>query len=245
MTSRTVHIFGSCVSRDALEFASGVTVGKYCARQSVVAAVSPLPEESLRQALEIAPGTHDFHRRCVVEDFEKTTLALLAERPVEEPVVIDFIEERVALGVLRDGSVVTFSQAATAYSNARSLVARLVRPYSAEYVQMFESAIGPFAERLGARPVVLHRALYAEGDWNWEEANRVLEHFYSLAERHLAQAAVIEVPASLRVSSPGHKWGVAPYHYVDGYYRGFVEQWSQALGDGLAAKPSFTLQKAG
>jgi lysophospholipase L1-like esterase len=240
MNNNELHIFGSCVSRDAVEFAQGLRVGKYLARQSAVSAVSNPPARETLDALQFKEGTHPFRRRVVEEDFRKTALSELAQQ--DGVLLLDLIEERVPIGVTPCGALVTYSKAASEFSNARSLIQRMIAPYSDEHRDLFRKSIPVFAERIGPRPVVIHRALYAEGDWNFERANRVLGEFYDLAAKRLKSATVIEVEP--RVSSASHKWGLAPYHYIDAYYRSFVEQFSASTGINVSVKQGFTMQQA-
>jgi hypothetical protein len=242
--SNELHIFGSCVSRDAVEFAHGARVGKYSARQSVVSAASERPSQETLDAFQLKEGTNPFLRRSVEADFCKTSLRELAAQDPAAVVVLDLIEERVPLGVTHCGALVTYSQAASGFSNARTLIQRLIPAYSDEHRELFAKAIPVFAERIGPRPVIIHRALYAAGNWNFERANRVLGEFYDLIATHLKSATVIEVDPQHRVSSASHKWGFAPYHYVDAYYRSFVEQFSASTGINVAVKQGFTMQKA-
>lgn len=244
MTTNEINIWGSCVSRDAVEFASGAKMGMYCARQSVVSSVATPVSQETFQALEFKEGTHPFHRRLVEEDFLKTSLTQLCERHPNGALIFDLIEERVPIGVTKCGTYVTFSQAASGFSNARSLISRMIQPYSDEHVELFATAINDFAGRLANRTVVIHKALYAEGDWEFETANRVLSDFYDMAVKSLNSSVVIEVVDGLRASSSSHKWGVAPYHYVDDYYQDFVEQFAERTGLPVSVKPEFTLQKA-
>ena len=243
MAAREVNIFGSCVTRDALEFAQGLAVGKYCARQSVISAVAPPPAPKTLAALRFNPGTHPFHKRCVEEDFAKTTLARLADRVLDEFVIVDFIEERMPLAETRCGTFVSYSQVATQYSNAAELVVRLVPAYSIEYVMLFARALERFAAGLQGRPVVLHRAFYAPDGGEHDRANRTLACLYDLATDALRPRAVIEVEPVLRAASATHKWGAAAYHYVDAYYRDFVGRYALQAQHGIAVKAGFSMQK--
>ena len=244
MTSKEINIWGSCVSRDAVEFADGLRMGMYCARQSVVSSVAAPVSPATFKALEFKEATHAFHRRLVEEDFLKISLSRLNEQHQEGALIFDLIEERVPIGVTTCGTLVTYSQAASGFSNARSLIKRLIQPYSDEHVALFGQAITEFAARLSDRTVIIHKALYAEGDWEFQTANRVLSDFYEMAIRSFSASIVIEVEPGLRASTPNHKWGVAPYHYTDGYYQNFVEQLALRASLPASVKPAFTLQKA-
>jgi hypothetical protein len=241
MEKCSVHVFGSCVSRDALEFAAGITVGKYCARQSVVSAVGQRPSAEVLGALEFKDGTHSFHQRVVDEDFRKTSLDELTSST--GPIVLDLIEERALLGITRCGAFVSYSDAAKLFSNARGLITRFVKPFSTQHLDLFRQAIGVFAARLADRAVVIHRAFYAKGNWDSDGPNAALEQLYGMVQAQLPAAIIIEVERDLHRSSPTHKWGMAPYHYVDDYYLSFVGQLARA-GLPSQAKSVFTLQKA-
>lgn len=244
MASNEIHIWGSCVSRDSVEFADGIRIGKYCARQSVVSSVAPIPSIETISSLLIKAGTHDFHRRCIEDDFRKSSLNLLTEQSSNQVIIVDFIEERAPLGLTHCNTVITLSEAASAYSNAESLLARKINPWSQEYVALFEKAIVDFSYRLRGRPVVIHYALYAEHRRKFPEINSILSHYYDLAISHIKPIAVIKPRDDLLKSNPLHKWGAGPYHYVDGYYQDFVEQFVAKTGIQAAVKQAFTLQKA-
>ena len=239
-----INIFGSCVTRDVVEFAAGLTVGKYCARQSVVSAVANRPMQETIDALQFVEGTHPFHQRCVQEDFDKTTLNELGKRSSDEVAIVDFIEERTPLGVTPCNTIISLSQAATKFSNARPLITRTISPYSEEHIDLFGNAIRDFSMRLNGRPVIVHRSLYSPGDWEFERANRVLDQFYTQAIPLLQPIAVVESAPELRISGTNHKWGLAPYHYIDEYYKDIVRQISEQTGMALALKSRFSLQKS-
>lgn len=192
--------------------------------------------------MSFAENTPAFYRRCIPEDFDKTALAELAAQP-PGAVVVDFIEERMRLAVMPCGGLVTFSLAATTYTNIRDFKPRLIPAFGEEHRALFAAAIGPFAERLGDRPVILHRALYAEGAWDSAGPNAVLEQFYDLAAEALPRAVIIEVPRAARISTAGHKWGVAPYHDADAYYREFVALMAERAGVDASPRMDVTLQQ--
>lgn len=243
-TNREINIWGSCVSRDAVEFVDGAKMGTYCARQSIISSVAPPVAPETFRALEFKDGTHPFHKRIVEEDFLKTSIEQLQEKHPDTTLILDLIEERTPIGVTKCGTHVTFSQAASGFSNARSLITRLIQPYSEEYVDLFTEAARKFSEKFDHRTIVIHKALYAEGNWEFENANRILSNFYDAIISNLNSTIIIEIAKELRSSNPNHKWGAAPYHYIDGYYQDFVSQLSMKTCLPISPKPYFTLQKA-
>lgn len=231
-------IFGSCVSRDALEFIQDGHCLLYVARSSIVSATSKLPGAGELDNLLIDEKAHRFHQESIEYDVRKTGLSALSSTNC--PVIVDLIEERVPLGVLASGSLVTLSQAAGAYSNLKSLVKRVVQPFSDEHIELFAASLEQVAETLRGKKVLVHKSMYAE-DGEKRRENVVLERMYGLLINAL-QATIIE--PDFAISSTTHKWGLAPYHYVDSYYKSFVAKLAIATRQTINCKPGFTMQKA-
>lgn len=243
MTIEEINIWGSCVTRDAVEFSTGISVGMYCARQSVVSSVAAPVADDTFLALQFNENTHPFHRRIVEQDFQKTSLQLLKASNRNGILILDLIEERAKLGVTHCGTYVSYSQAASNFSNARSLISRYVQAFSDEHVSLFKDAIIKFSAELHEIPIVIHRAFYAPGDWEYENANRTLSQLYDIASQHFPNALSLEMDEKIRRSELNHKWGAAPYHYIDQYYQNFVTEFSKITGVPLTIRPSFTLRK--
>lgn len=69
--------WGSCITRDALEFAADATIAAFASRASIVSACTPpFPQERLK-GLHIAPDLGNFQRRVIEDDLNKTGLARL------------------------------------------------------------------------------------------------------------------------------------------------------------------------
>ena len=69
--------WGSCITRDALEFAADSTIAAYASRSSIVTACTPpFPQERLK-GLHIAPEIGNFQRRVIEDDLGKTGLTRL------------------------------------------------------------------------------------------------------------------------------------------------------------------------
>lgn len=227
------NIFGSCVSRDAVSFTNDMMVRKYFARQSLVSATSQPLSKNLINEIKFKDNTHEFYKRVIMEDVLKTTLKQLEEIPGDEIVIIDYIEERMPLGITKCGSIISLSQAALKFSNVADLCVDRVQPYSNEYIKLFIEKLNNFTSALAGTCVIVHKALYAPGVWSSEKENETLSRFYDLTVKALDRPLVVEVPQEIRISSQQHKWGSAPYHYIDEYYADFVKKISNALGKHL------------
>ena len=93
---------------------------------------------------------------------------------------------------------------------------------------------GPFAravERLAAAlppvQVVVHRALWATVSVTGEplpkpaaaeRMNGWLSKAYDLLASTLPNVTVVTPDPGVTVADPGHRWGLAPFHYVPAYY---------------------------
>lgn len=104
-TKIKIDIFGSCVSRDVLEYQGSrkLEINNYIARQSLISAVSKSVEINENQ-LNIDSL---FQKRMILYDFRKDTFQVLRENKGDY-LMIDLIDERFPL-VCIDNSYVTFS----------------------------------------------------------------------------------------------------------------------------------------
>jgi hypothetical protein len=231
----TVAIFGSCVTRDLFEDPSlRPRLGHYAARTSVISAVAPPVAIDAERVGLASP----WQRRSVLADFEKTFFASLAvSRP--DSLVIDLIDERFDL--LRvGGSFLTNSSALqVADFGGQELDGELVRRMSAEGCELFDRAVGPFAERLRAivpaERIVVHRALWCsryrtednsivEFDERRLELcrlqNAMLTRGYDALAEALGARAAITLDPMRDLADAGHHWKLEPFHYASSYNAG-------------------------
>ena len=54
--------------------------------------------------------------------------------------------------------------------------------------------------------------------WDIKKNNDRLDVFYDYLEGILPKNNIAELPRELFVANPNHKWGIAPFHYIDEYY---------------------------
>lgn len=235
-----VDIWGSCVSRDSLEFANNIEIGKYCARSSIISAVAPPVAMDTIKILKLEKEIRPFYRRVIDEDMHKTALRDFNAKNV---LVLDLIEERVPAGLTLCGTYITYSQVLHKFSNnGKQLLQRIIEPYSDEYVDLFLTSIDKFAKKIGDKHVFIHKAFYAKGKWEFERQNEILEVYYQRASKAFTKSSIIEVDKAFRISGPNHKWGIAPYHYIDEYYRQFLKEFSKKSGMKISYKKDLTLQ---
>lgn len=213
-------IIGSCVTRDSLEFIQGRKVTYYLARSSLCSIFSNQPTMNELELLEIYKDAHDFYKDCIKHDVFKTGLVQLGS--FNSPIIIDLIEERVPLGILPSGAVVTSSQPARMFSNLDSLLLTKVEAFSDEHLMIFESSMKSCSIFFTNRQVFIHKALYVDSMQKFNE-NIVLNKMYDMLLNAIPHAFLIEAEDGSRVENENHKWGLAPYHYIDSYYKSFVD----------------------
>lgn len=104
---KTIDIFGSCISRDALEFCpkSNIACGQHIARSSFSSAVASPPATDLEmQEIDLESN---FQARSIVQDVNKTGLKKLRSDPGDY-LLVDFFEERFPIAQAK-GTMITLS----------------------------------------------------------------------------------------------------------------------------------------
>lgn len=226
-------LFGSCVTRDTLELVDRETLGieAYIARQSLLSAGSDASAH-LPRKLGLATG---FKLRMIQNDFAGSLLAdLRAAAATTDVLVWDLIDERHGVHRFADGTFVTRS-----IDNIQvPAIAELLNttehlPFGTPAHQRLWTAAArrftTFLKEIGLleRTVVLQvpwAVLTTEGrptPWSMgvraKDANRLYEPYYETVRR--LGHRVIEIPPDLALADPGHRWGLAPFHYTEDVYR--------------------------
>lgn len=229
-TPLTYSLVGSCVTRDAADLGREplpppVHFFSRTRVQSLVSAPSPIDPGDV--ALDSS-----FQRRVIEEDHRKTAARTLPA--LDHPVVIDLIDERSPLAHTGSGIVTASSYFKRTRLAKRKGVVQVPEDRDLSGTGPFAAACDRLAALLPQQPVVVHRAYWAlrdTGGRTLEEAarakaaNRWLERAYAVLESALGDRAVpVEPDPALRVAEPSHRWGLAPFHYVDDYYDDLSQQ---------------------
>ena len=121
-----IAIFGSCVSRDSVEFMSVAEVVTYVARHSVTSLVSPHGADGI----DIRDLSSEFQKRMVTSDLKGTGLdRIVGNSKNLDVVLLDLVDERRGFWLFPDGSTITNSievESCGAARDARRSGARLV-----------------------------------------------------------------------------------------------------------------------
>lgn len=232
-----VAIWGSCVTRDAMEVAAGrLELLRYHARTSWVAQASTPYGEEVGSLEPLSP----FGARTVAEDYQKTVVDELVRRQ-PRAVLIDLIDERFVL--LRTGpswwTMSDYVQATAMNERIRRSPASRTEFLDDRRLGLFEAAARTLAPRLAAllpdTAFVLHEATWAtrvRGEERFpagheEKAaamNQALEqHYQVLADAFGPRLLRLRPPQELVVADPEHVWKLAAFHYVPEYYEWLVD----------------------
>lgn len=241
----TVSIIGSCVTRDTLEVVDGLDIGPYVARTSLASIVSPPSRRMRSLELNYTEQARPWHRRVATADLHKTHDEQLRQMAGGH-VVIDLIEERVDLVRVGWRRYVTRSQILSAMSDFDRHVNGAVRIFSTEGFAIWKRSLPKFARMLGRyvpeERTIIHRALYAPGARAIADENDYLDRMYDELAAAMPRARLVSPSAAVFRASAHHKWGPAPFHYVDEYYREMAAKILAECGLARPFKAGFTFQ---
>lgn len=241
-------IFGSCVTRDAFDLAqrrgSGDSVATYLARTTInacLAAPVALPAPACTAAAR-------FEERCVAADIAKTHFADLAAKPFDV-LIVDLIDERHPVlsvnGSLLCRSVPLVRMAAACGLDLSGC--EMLMPHDPRIVQATLDNIPRFVAALTAisppSRIVLHEALWAPSYRAADGAlrhfpdlpliarcNRTLSGYYAAIRGACPDMTAIRIDGDALVADEGHRWGLEPFHYGEGYYDLFLQRLDAGVG---------------
>lgn len=250
MTKRLrLAILGSCVSRDAFGFfpQEDIEIVLFVARTSFISLFSPPLTIDLKPADIIAET--NFERNCIYAELFKTSLPRLRQTQYDY-LLLDFMEERHDL--LKCDATYILD---TLPLRDSKLIARLPPFIEVDRLEEATSALWDegcrrFIDVLGAQGiaaqrVVLHESGFAsrfrtgtqECDFTEFKAHDYDKYGVLLADYHarfkaaLPGCHAIAVEPELLVGNGAHKWGRAPFHYIDEYYARFLEKFRAIVAD--------------
>ncbi len=251
-----VAIIGSCITRDLWPILGEAPADLlYVSRTSLPSLFSPPLGDVAIAGTPPEPLKRHQHN-ALAADLTKTALdALIAHAPSH--IIFDFIDERFDL-LAANGALATRSWELEASGYLAQPVfetARDVPRLSGGCDQLWAAAADELAALLAQTPLgratlILHEAQWAgsyldadgtRADFDPEieilpgrvahaaDHNALLDRYQRGLTARLPGLATVSAPPDLRMASVDHRWGLSPFHYVDGYY---AEIWRQlrALG---------------
>lgn len=231
--SRRAFVYGSCVTRDAFQLEGLPELAGYFARSPIISAFGPRVTH-LPTGMRLEAIASNFQRRMVQRDIQKALPTMLSGL-TDEVVIIDLIDERIRVAEIHDGLIALSAEAARAGFTGRGSV--ILTPTDPGFMDRWKESADLLGEALQGRHVILNKAFWATADetgCDLDEQFQVKAHNGVLSEmyRHLEKildCSVLDHPDKLLIADSQHRWGLSPFHYIDGFYRHFVEQMQELV----------------
>jgi hypothetical protein len=239
-------IFGGCVSRNSLEYATkDLTIIDYFARCSLASLYS-IPHCSA----ELDKVPDNFSGRSILRDASKLFLEKFVHVNSYDVLLIDFISQRYDVLIFDDGSRLTYSSDLQRFIKSGVIAmesALRLREGSPEHLEFFRDGVNRFLvdlKRSGAYTRLRIIKAYWSRDYSndcnsvvdlpkskdathyseafLERNNQILQGLYDQFEAEFGSSIFVN-PDRLKLN-PSHKWGPAPYHYDDLFYRSICDK---------------------
>ena len=225
-------IFGSCVSRDILNFITDCETVKlvdYYARSSL----GSLAGKPWHRAVNLEKIESKFQRKMVERDLTKEFFHQISYLDFDL-LLIDFIDERFKLCFDGDSICTVSNELLHSDFNSNDNALSIVNPFTNEYFQHWEAGWSLLIHKLKEfgllSKVRLNCAFWAESTAEGstfepaftpkkiEEANAWLNRFYERAKIDLTSDQLVVFDKKLILGNEKHQWGKSPFHYVDQFY---------------------------
>ncbi|WP_086250937.1 DUF6270 domain-containing protein [Campylobacter devanensis] len=220
-------IFGSCVSRDALEYDkdnSFELVGHF-ARSSFASLISkPCVDLEVINSIE-----SKFQKQMVLQDMDKSFYHYIKNNEFDI-LLVDLIEERFHLVLNEDGSMLTYS---AEYKNAQKNNVKLLNRYHEKKFNLWFSGFSrliSILKSLNKLDKIYINEVFWSNNLNLisqdylEQSNAFLSKMYEKIREYIPKSQFITYDNNLFYCNENHKWGGAPYHYCDEFYQSTIEQ---------------------
>lgn len=231
-----VLIFGSCVSRDILNFAydQQFELVDYYARSSLASlGTMPIP----MQKEDLTKINSSFQRRMVLRDIHKSFLDDLENKEFDV-LLLDLLDERFDVWEIHPGSVVTVSSeffasglVTSAQRNSPQWIESGSEQHQALWLRGLEKLVAALNARGILKRVAINKVFWADQFEDGSplprafsaavinKANHHLAWMYDQLEHFVAPDNWMNFSTEVLKANPRHRWGVSPVHYSDDYYR--------------------------
>ncbi|GAA3289254.1 DUF6270 domain-containing protein [Arthrobacter citreus] len=234
-----VFIYGSCVTRDAEPWFKDFDfemVG-YVARQSLISAFS----KANVSEYDFSKISSSFQSRMMRGDVEgRLRFDIQASKP--DIVVWDICDERLGVKSAATGGMVTHVRDHVADGIHPGPFGSLLRFGDDAHFVLWERSLDQLLEALSryglAGKLYLNATPWAIADEQGNDHNgqaAKAEEFNRAAERYIDLARskgvhIVAIPQGEAISlTDGHRWGPAPFHYVDDTYSRMLETLSSSI----------------
>ncbi|MDQ1902448.1 DUF6270 domain-containing protein [Paracoccus sp. WLY502] len=221
--NKNIVIFGSCVTRDAMEF-NGLkdSLLYFHCRSNLASLTSSKPIKSEFDLVGLNPFLH----RCVSRDLKKD-FATNFENCI---VIFDFLDDRFPIGT-KDDSFFTYNHHVAKLNPSSYRDMGVIQHFQRNNWPLVEKLVDSFANRfadlVSRNKTILHTASFSpfyDGKDSNDEHCLMMRSYYNFLFNSLCKRIsfdhVIDCMDSLvdANSTPAfHRWGHAPFHYHDAY----------------------------
>ena len=220
-------IYGGCVSRDVFErpeIREMCEVSYYSSR-TVFGSLASSPWDR-PDIYESIPG--NFYQRCVRDDMKKNLFSVI-EQGNYDYILMDLVSDaRLSIIQTKAGSI-TLSGRVRKALTALGVKGRTIRNGSEQWAELRNAGLRKFIRCLrhtGNMHKVLINRVYLdeaidddESSMTSERINKNLHRYYRDLSEFFYEDQFIDYLDDELKSAPVHKWGVAPYHYIEKFYQ--------------------------
>lgn len=230
--SLEILVYGSCVSRDLVALkAPRTNCAEYVARQSWISATSPGAQGSSGSLL-----TSSFQQRNLDGDLKSDALARIGQRAESvDALLLDLIDDRFGVYPHEDGFITPTAEfRQSGLKDSLALGDHI--PFGTDrHLELWGTAASRMRDGLGdliGRTYVLEApftGVSLDGSPVRDAMERDHESWNELYRPYYARLRelgfqVLALPAQYAVTTPHHRWGRAPFHYVESAYGWWHEQ---------------------
>ncbi len=229
MDKTKIIIFGSCVSRDALEYDynKDFELVGYFARSSFASLQSvPNVKQSLLKKIE-----SKFQKNVVEFDMKKSFWDFVGTVSFDL-LLIDLIDERFDLLEFPNGAIHTLSNEYLNHLD-QPIEGRKISSRSSEHFELWKKGINKLIDVLHKQNALsklrISEVYYAEFDSEGKPidgydkklialANKFLQQCYAFLKEIIPEKSFIWYPKITLISDSNNKWGIAPFYFIKKFY---------------------------
>ncbi len=222
-----IFIQGSCVTRDGVDWwpEFGYELEGYVARQSLISSQSPVSLKEVNFDFESIPSK--FAKRMAKGDVVGNLVTEI-QKLAPNLIVWDLCDERGGVFQLSNQAFITGN---VVYKN-NPITGRHIAMGTDEHFELWKAALDQFVSSISGIRVIVNATPWAvitdlgapvNGDSSRAmNFNRSAERYYSHIETQGLE--VIRVAQDKAIARVDHKWGEAPFHFVEETYREMLVQ---------------------
>ncbi|MCI5825768.1 MAG: DUF6270 domain-containing protein, partial [Arcanobacterium sp.] len=228
-----IFIYGSCVSADIMNYPDAPQHEYYFARSSLLSSMSDKP--SLLYGADLSRNPSNFQRKMIQRDLNRELQQALPATQADL-IVVDFIDERLDLLSFDGGGL--FTKSPELMAAKLDLNGSILFPtVGAQYYELFSHAWLKFKELCGEKPVLINKVFWATHDDAGNERPRIewtnlnnekLSCTYDIVNQLTPDVHWLTHRASSLVGKTDHRWGSAPFHFVDTFDQEVIDGIYQA-----------------